>query len=392
MMIPLLHKKNLTKKQLKLVFNLAILSVLLVAFGVGMLLVQRQQDLRQQAATTNPATSLLITPQSASFQLNQQATINLVAKVESGKQISGVQYVIDVIGNLPNDFTFTRANIPNLEVTEQIDDISNGKRVSIVYHTTPPNFYVPNTNDLVVGTIRFTPSQTGTVQVVPIASLTKIVEHGTTQNLLSGVAAGSYSFVTPTNTPSPTPTNTPTPTVTNTATPTITLSPTPSNTSTPSVTATNTPTPTNTATATPTSTVTLTNTPTPTSTPVPTATFTPVPTASFTPVPTSTFTPTPTPIPTATFTPVPTATYTSTPEPTATFTVTPTGTNTLTPTPTTTYLASDINKDGVVNLFDYSILSRQFLQEGENLAADINKDGVVNLFDYSLLVNDFSFL
>jgi hypothetical protein len=61
-----------------------------------------------------------------------------------------------------------------------------------------------------------------------------------------------------------------------------------------------------------------------------------------------------------------------------------------TPPPTPTCIAEDINCDGRVNVFDYSLLIAKYGQTGSNLGrADINQDGRVNVFDFSLLIAKF---
>jgi len=57
------------------------------------------------------------------------------------------------------------------------------------------------------------------------------------------------------------------------------------------------------------------------------------------------------------------------------------------PSPTPTYLPGDINKDHVVNVQDYILLSNAF--GTSNAAADINSDGTVNVQDYIILSNNF---
>lgn len=94
--------------------------------------------------------------------------------------------------------------------------------------------------------------------------------------------------------------------------------------------------------------------------------------------------PTVTPTPTESATPTPSQTATPTP----TLTATPTLTITPTPTPTPASIPGDINGDGVVNLFDLNILSRNYGQTGSN-SADINGDGQVNLFDFNILVRNY---
>lgn len=50
---------------------------------------------------------------------------------------------------------------------------------------------------------------------------------------------------------------------------------------------------------------------------------------------------------------------------------------------------SDINSDGTVDLFDYTILIGNFFSSVANNSSDINQDGVVDLTDYSILVKNF---
>jgi hypothetical protein len=57
------------------------------------------------------------------------------------------------------------------------------------------------------------------------------------------------------------------------------------------------------------------------------------------------------------------------------------------PSPTPIFLIGDINKDHVVNIQDYTLLSNAF--GTTNPAADVNSDGVVNVQDYILLSNNF---
>ncbi len=57
-----------------------------------------------------------------------------------------------------------------------------------------------------------------------------------------------------------------------------------------------------------------------------------------------------------------------------------------------TFRAEDINKDGAVNLIDFSFLSGSFGKSGAAITtprADINGDGTVNLLDFSLLSGQF---
>jgi hypothetical protein len=62
-------------------------------------------------------------------------------------------------------------------------------------------------------------------------------------------------------------------------------------------------------------------------------------------------------------------------------------TSTPTTTPSPDPLPGDINKDNVVNILDYTLLSNAF--GNSNSEADINNDGIVNIQDYVILSNNF---
>jgi hypothetical protein len=62
------------------------------------------------------------------------------------------------------------------------------------------------------------------------------------------------------------------------------------------------------------------------------------------------------------------------------------------PPPAPTFKAADINQDGKVNIFDFSLLVAKYGQTGTSTSlgrADINQDGKVNIFDFSLLVSQY---
>ena len=55
-----------------------------------------------------------------------------------------------------------------------------------------------------------------------------------------------------------------------------------------------------------------------------------------------------------------------------------------------TFLLPDINRDGHINLLDFSLLASKYGQSGSSLGrSDINGDGTVNLLDFSLLASKY---
>ncbi|MEO8581624.1 MAG: choice-of-anchor Q domain-containing protein [Patescibacteria group bacterium] len=92
-------------------------------------------------------------------------------------------------------------------------------------------------------------------------------------------------------------------------------------------------------------------------------------------------------VPTATQTIAPTKAPTSTPVKVPTSTVGPT--TVLSTTPSSDVCRADINRNGKVDLADYSFLVADFLNPNFHPESDINQDGVVDLTDYSILVANF---
>ena len=87
-------------------------------------------------------------------------------------------------------------------------------------------------------------------------------------------------------------------------------------------------------------------------------------------------TPSPSPSPSPSPTPIPTPT----PSPTSTPTPAPS------PSPTPTFLLGDGNGDGVIDLADLSVLFSDFNKtSGFRIAIDLNSDGIINTFDFSLM-------
>lgn len=97
----------------------------------------------------------------------------------------------------------------------------------------------------------------------------------------------------------------------------------------------------------------------------------------------------PSPKPTPSMSPVSTPVLTPTP--------TPTPSSSISPSPTSSALekclsTADLNQDGKLSLFDYTILATDFLKQPiSNQKSDLNHDGSVNLLDYSILISCLSF-
>lgn len=105
-------------------------------------------------------------------------------------------------------------------------------------------------------------------------------------------------------------------------------------------------------------------------------------------------TPTPTQAPTRPPTPTPTPTQAPTPTPTHALTQPPTPTPTLTLTQTPTICEEsrgDVDGNGIIDIFDYSLLIIHYGEEGEpgKLIGDLDCNGKVDIFDFSILIINY---
>jgi parallel beta-helix repeat protein len=55
----------------------------------------------------------------------------------------------------------------------------------------------------------------------------------------------------------------------------------------------------------------------------------------------------------------------------------------------TVTISGDLNGDGKVDIFDYTIFIQDFGKTGNNLVSDLNKDGKVDIFDYTIFSQNF---
>lgn len=299
---------TLTANIFKQPLALAGIGILMLGLILGIVFIQRNQELRQQASTPIGDALLNIQVPPGNLAGNTSHLVEMTVRMRTGqKNIDGIQVVANITGDVPDDLQFLPAQIPGLSIvnpTQIITDTANGKKLTLVLITASPSSpFQLTSNSLSLGNFSFTSPANGSFTITFDQTFTKINENVVGTDLLMTVQPLTLAFevIEPdvctleinveASSPTPTPSNTASPT------------PTPSNTPSP------------------------TPTPTPTQTPGsggPTAppTFTPTPTPSNTPSPTPTWTPTPTPTPTPGG---PTAPPTFTPTPTSTVRPTPTG-------------------------------------------------------------------
>ncbi|MFC1626669.1 hypothetical protein ACFL1P_00530, partial [Patescibacteria group bacterium] len=185
-------KPSITTNTIKLMAmqNWRQILVLLVLFAgliTGYILTQTRQELRKKASTSTGTATITFSPASnTSFPSGSQKTVEIFMNTGS-EYIGGAQIFLEITGDIPSDLSFTHnPNITGVDdngntsalikVTSILQNITNGKKLSLVYGSptdavedpnNPPELYVPpystkNTH-VSLGTFTFTPSSSGSV-------------------------------------------------------------------------------------------------------------------------------------------------------------------------------------------------------------------------------------
>lgn len=195
----------------------AVIGVLLLlgAGGVGLYLSSQPQDVRQQASTPTGTARLTVDPISTNLTAGQKQSIPVKINLGgSDVEIIGVQYIIELLGNVPADLKFEPATLTGLSVVTNTVTGDDEKKLSVAFSTTPPATFKTNSTELLIGNITFTPVSAGQMSFQFDKSLSKIIKEGTGDDILRTPSDVTFTF-----TGGASPTLTPTPTATATARP-----------------------------------------------------------------------------------------------------------------------------------------------------------------------------
>jgi hypothetical protein len=236
---------------------------LAIAIYVGVTYVQKNQEIRKKAAVVTRQVEMHFEPSGGTYPANQALNIKLTADMQF-QPVDGIQFVAHITGYPAGYMDFVPAQIPGMRLILNKIPNPEGVDIELAYISQEPNQPFRQFTTVDLGTLSLTASYSGTLNISVDPALSKVIQNGTSIDILEIPKNASFSFV------QPTPTSYPTryPTVYPTTLPTSYQTPYP--------------------------------TPYPTSyqTPYPTSYQTPYPTSYQTPYPTSYQTPYPTPTPT----------------------------------------------------------------------------------------------
>lgn len=251
------EKKPAKKFPVKMVAGGLLLAVLVIGGGVGFYLSQQDQEIRQQASTPTGTATVKISTTTTQLSEGQQALPVVVNLGPSQINIDGIQFVVEVTGNVPANIKFTPQTLSGLAAkVNTVVDITNGKKISVAFLTDDPlTPFTSGNQDITLGNLEFTAPASGQMLVHFNPTLSKVIQNSTMDDVLKTPVDTTFTFTStgggqPSPTPQPTatlseaePTHTPLPTATvgtggnnPTATPTVSgtsLSTTPTRTPTP---------------------------------------------------------------------------------------------------------------------------------------------------------------
>lgn len=169
------------------------LFLLLTLLGIGVLvatlLSQTSQDTRRSASTGSGTAQINITTEPTyPISTNHQAPITANT---AGQNVDGIQLAFTLSGNLPNNFTFTKNQ--SLTELEVVSATPSGNTYQITLLTTDPNTpFNTYTTSTQIGTFDFNGDTVGSFNLTFDPTLTKIIAHQTSQDIL--ITPGSFTF------------------------------------------------------------------------------------------------------------------------------------------------------------------------------------------------------
>lgn len=178
-------------------------------------------DIRNQAASADAPVSIEFSSTNANFPTNQSSSIQIVANTGQAT-VDGFQVFATLSGAIPSDIQFNPSSVSGLKfVRGGIGNANrNGNRVlSFAFVTeNPTQPYTSAGQNVVLGTLNFTPTSAGQLSITANKTKSKSIAHGSLAAVLSPIVSKTFTVTasnpTPTVVSSPvaSPSNIPNPT------------------------------------------------------------------------------------------------------------------------------------------------------------------------------------
>ncbi len=199
--------KNSYKQAGFIIFSIAAIIVVAV-------IAQKQTHFQNRASSISGTTFLTLLPGSGNVPL-QPYTVDLIATLGT-EQVDGVQAVFTVSNNsIFSDVSFQPNTISGLKVAANNKTITGtNTQFQLSFVTNVPNQPFSSPTNVSLGKITFVPTIVGSTTVSFDTVLSKIIRHGSVEDILNTPQNVTYQFMSATSAPTPTttPGGTPTPT------------------------------------------------------------------------------------------------------------------------------------------------------------------------------------
>lgn len=213
-------------------FNLKYQIIAFVFFVVSLLvslyLVSLNQDIRRRAATPTGTATVSLSPSTgASFNVSQNQSEILLYLTLGSQSMDGVQLILTATGVIPNNLGFVPETIGGLRlISNKVERSSLQTKLTVSYITTDPKVTFSNSQQILIGRLKFTPTNQGTFSVSFDQTLSKIMRSSDRADILRFPNTYVYTVTNPNATATATARATATAQATATATSVATATPT----------------------------------------------------------------------------------------------------------------------------------------------------------------------
>lgn len=186
----------------KLFFTFLLITFLGGVLAISYFAVTQRQEVRQKAATSEGAATLILSPSAREFSVGKTESIKVTAHA-ADSSIDAYQVVAKISGSIPPDLTFVPAENSGIQIvkSELTDSDTSGKLFTLAAVTKDPKHIAQRGSLIPIGEFRFTPQTTGSFSVSFDQTLTKVTKgKASDKNILNIPSDETFTVVEPSET------------------------------------------------------------------------------------------------------------------------------------------------------------------------------------------------
>jgi len=189
--------EGVAKGRKKLIILAVIVAILLAGGGAGFFLLSNQtSDVGQETPEEKVSARLTLKPGSSTFTQNTKQDVLVELTVEGGqKAITAFELVMDLTGNVPADIVFRPNIIEGFTGNPSSPTItSTGQQLKVIFSSQDSEGNVPTQALTELGTLSFTATDSGQLNLRFNPSLSKVEIAGTNEDILRPPNLIVYKF------------------------------------------------------------------------------------------------------------------------------------------------------------------------------------------------------